>query len=164
MRKLVVLLAAMVIVTAGAVSALAAVRTGATYRGIVADYLNNGPRWHTQPTLRQRVSFRVSADGRHVLDFVGHYFDYCGAGTSTITARSLTIIHGRFSGTGRRANPNGINYYSVSGRFGSGATATVAYQDDFVYRGRRLSDPYSATYHRPAVACESRATGTVRAG
>ena len=165
MRKLAVLACtAAVVVSVGAVTALAAVvRAGATYSGTAIDYLNNGPRWQTTATLHEKVSFAVSGDGRHVLNFVGHYAYYCGAGTSTITARSLVVAHHRFSGTGRHANANGVNYYSLSGVFGPRGTATVVYQDDFVYKGKHVADPYSYRYHPPALACESRATGTLTA-
>ena len=165
MRKFAVLAClAVVAVSAGAAAALAAgIRAGATYAGTMADYLNNGPAWRTTSGLREKASFAVSADGRHVLHFVGHYAYYCGAGTSTITADSLVVIGGRFSGTGKRANANGVNYYSVSGVFGPHGTAAVTYQDDFVYRGKHVADPYSYRYHAPTLACESRVTGTLTA-
>ena len=165
MRKFTVLVCtAVVAVSAGAVAALAAgIRAGATYSGTVIDYLNNGPQWQTTSGLHEKASFSVSADGHHVLNFVGHYTYYCGAGTSTITAGSLVVIRGRFSGTGRRANANGVNYYSVSGVFGPHGRAVVSYQDDFVYKGKHVADPYEYRYHAPTLACESRATGTLTA-
>ena len=163
MRKLAVLTcAAIVVVSAGAALA-AEIRAGATYSGTVIDYLNNGPQWQTTSSLHEKASFAVSADGRHVLNLVGHYAYYCGAGTSTITAGSLVVIRGRFSGTGKRANANGVNYYSLSGAFGPHGTAVVTYQDDFVYKGKHVPDPYSYRYHAPTLACESRATCTLTA-
>ena len=165
MRKFAVLAcAAVAAVSVTAVAALAAeIRGGATYSGTAIDYLNNGPRWQTTAGLREKVAFAISHNGRRVLNFVGHYAYYCGAGTSTITAQTLNIVGGRFSGTGRRANANGINYSSLSGAFGPHGTAAVTYQDEFVYTGKHVADPYSYRYHPPTLTCESRATGTVTA-
>ena len=163
MRKFAVLACtAATAVTVGAVTALAAtIHAGATYSGTAIDYLNNGPHWQTTTGLHEKASFAISKDGHRVLNFVGHYAYYCGAGTSTITAQSLAIVNGRFSGTGKRANANGINYYSLSGAFGPHGTATIMYQDDFVYKGKHVPDPYSYSYHPPTLTCESRATGTL---
>ncbi len=149
--------------TAG--SGLAAPRATATYRGSGRDVLNNGPRWHAVPGADQSISFKVSADGARVLSFRGRYAYYCGSGVSTLTAASLRIHGGRFGGTGKSANQSGTNYFVLSGHFAAtGRTATVTYLDDFVPKGKSVKDPYSFAYHSPSLACESRVTGTVRAG
>ncbi len=144
-------------------SVFAAPRAAATYRGSGLDNFNNGPHWRAAPGV-QTISFRVSKDGSRVLSFRGRYRYYCGGGRSTITAASLKIKHGGFGGTGRRVNPSGTNYFALSGHFSAdGHQATVTYLDDFVYKGKSVSNPYSFSYHAPAQACESRVTGTATA-
>ncbi|MGB9184944.1 MAG: hypothetical protein WCB67_12845 [Solirubrobacteraceae bacterium] len=149
----------------GASSVLAAPRASATYRGSGLDVFNNGPRWRAAPGAAQKISFRISQNRSRVLDFRGRYLYYCGAGSSTITAASLKIRHGRFGGTGKRVNSAGTNYFALSGQFSAdGLHAKVTYLDDFVSKGKSVKSPYSFAYHSPAQACESRVTGTATAG
>ena len=100
-----------------------------------------------------------------MLRFVGNYSYYCGAGRSAIRANALKVVRGRFSGTGSHVEKGiGTNYFALVGRFGAHGTATITYLDDFVARGRHVSDPYSMAYHPPSRACESKVTGTLTAG
>jgi hypothetical protein len=167
MRKLTsaVLISAAIASTLGASSVLASPRAATTYRGSGQDLFNNGPRWHRSSVAAQQISFKISKDGLRVLNFRGQYRYYCGGGSSTITAGSLKINHGRFGGTGKRANRAGTNYFALSGHFsGDGRVAAVTYLDDFVYKGKSVKSPYSFAYHRPAQTCESKVTGTATAG
>ncbi len=149
----------------GASSVLAAPQAAARYSGIGQDSFNNGPSWQVVPGPGKSISFKISKDGTRVLAFRGRYSYYCGAGTSTITASSLKIRNGMFGGTGKRTGRGGTNYFALSGHFSAtGHTATIRYLDDFVYKGKSVKNPYSFAYHSPTQACESRVTGTVRAG
>lgn len=110
---------------------------------------------------RAQISFRVSPDGRRMLNFRGTFFYYCGAGTSAITANFLTVrpdgsFHFAFRSPAR--GPHGVVDGTVAvvidGRFtGTGRTARVTYRE--ATRLRKL--PAS---QRP---CATQVTGTVRA-
>ena len=166
MRRLTstVLILAAVTTVFGASSVPAAPRASVTFRGTGQDMFNNASHWVKAPGPAKSISFKVSNDGTHVLNFRGRYAYYCGAGASTITAASLKIRQGRFGGNGKKVNQSGTNYFALSGRFSAdGRTATVTYIDDFVYKGKSVKNPYSFTYHAPTQACESRVTATVTA-
>ena len=142
-------------------------KPGRTYRGTLGDYFNNAPRW-TRET-KGKASFKTSKDGTKVLDFRGSYSYYCGAGTAAVTANVLKIgASGKFYGTDSKIEREstgkvvGTNYYMLSGQFvDHGDAARVSYLDDFVYAGKKLTNPYSTTFHKAPTSCESWVHGTV---
>jgi hypothetical protein len=155
-------------------AALAATALGAApaasshFSGTAKEYLNNAPTW-TYEGNRESYSFQASANGQQILKFVGAYFYYCGAGTTTVTDKSIAVAaDGSFSNQGHwteRANGKvtGTTYAKIWGRFtGTGKTANVSYLIDFVYAGHHVNNPYSTTIKNRHNACESWVHGTAQ--
>jgi hypothetical protein len=111
---------------------------GKVYRGYGRECMNN-TRDHTYTyclPVRPVVSFRVSSNGRRVLNFVGVYDYYCGTGRSSVNAPSINITPGgRFSISGtwpdRLSNGRiiGTNHALITGSFtNTGKAAVVHYR------------------------------------
>lgn len=137
---------------------------GSQYRGTGQQAFNNtrdGRFANGGFRPRAQISFRVSPDGRRMLNFRGTFFYYCGAGTSAITANFLEVrsdgsFHFAFRSPAR--GPHGVVDGTVAvvihGRFtGTGRTARVTYREETRFSKLPASQ-------RP---CATQVTGTVRA-
>jgi hypothetical protein len=161
--------AALVTTAALAATALAtAPVAGSRFSGTAKEYLNNAPTW-TYEGNRKSYSFQTSDNGQQILKFVGAYFYYCGAGSTTVTDKSIAVAtNGSFSNQGHwteRADGKvtGTTYARIWGHFtAKGKTAAVSYLIDFVYVGHHVSNPYSTVMKSPRNACESWIHGTAR--
>lgn len=137
---------------------------GGQYRGTGQQAFNNtrdGRFANGGFRPRAQISFRVSPDGRRVLNFRGTFFYYCGAGTSAITTNFLNVrsdgsFHFAFKSPARGPHGvvNGTVAVTIQGRFtGTGRTARVAYREETRFSKLPASQ-------RP---CATQVTGTVRA-
>jgi hypothetical protein len=160
--------AAMLVTTAAlAATALAATPVATSrFSGTAKEYMNNAPTW-TYEGNRESYSFQTSKNRQQMLKFVGAYFYYCGAGTTTVTDKSIAVAaKGSFSNEGHwtervDGKVTGTTYAKIWGQFtGKGKTANVSYLLDFVYVGHHVNNPYSTTIKSSRNSCESWIHGT----
>jgi hypothetical protein len=161
-----VLLAALILTGAFAAAAFAvAPKKGRAYSGSGADYWNNGRHLTPAPGKRQKVSFRVSANGQKIDKFSGGYKYYCGNGHGKIIANQLAVTSsGTFAITGTKSTAAGIDYLAVSGRFiDGGRKARLTYLFNFVAKGHKApKHPFALRYRSPNQTCESLVRATVK--
>jgi hypothetical protein len=169
--------ATITVITAIALGSLAAAalaaspKKNAAFSGSAKEYMNNAPHWQTYKGLTEKYHFKTSKNGKHLLNFSGHYVYYCGAGASNITDQSIAIkANGSFNSQGATVEHGGDGkvtgtaYVRVWGKFTGKTKANVSYLFDFVYAGHHVSHPYSSQFHSATNACEGWIHGTAKAG
>lgn len=149
--------AVLILVIAGAGLARAtAPKRGGHYRGTGQQAFNNTPDGSfANQGFRPRalISFRVSPNGKRILNFRGSYFYYCGSGTATVTAKFLIVrsdgsFHYAFSTPSRGPGgvTNGTSSVDIRGRFtGSGRAARVTYREEARFSSQPASQRPCAT-------------------
>jgi hypothetical protein len=149
-----------------AATALAATpKSGASFRGVGRDYMNNRPKWTAEAS--GRISFKTSGTGSAVLDFKGTYSYYCGGGNANVTETSMPVskrgtFGARFSQPikGKNGKVNSTAYVVISGAFHRGGKkASVSYFIDYVFTGSHVKHPYS-TKSPKGLGCATWVRGT----
>lgn len=110
--------------------------------------MNNAPKWTDEGV--GKYSFHFKKVERQIIGFSGTYSFYCGAGTSTVTAKRIAVnAAGAFSFRFSVANTvngqkMGETYVSISGQFlGGGAEVRLAYLVDTAFSP--IKSPYDTS-------------------
>lgn len=118
------------------------------FTGQGPDFLNNAPKWTDEAV--GKYSFHLANDDKQIDGFSGTYFHYCGAETSTVTAKTIDVSAGgafsdRFSVPNTvNGKQTGVTYVSIYGQLTHNDTeATVAYLVDTAFSP--IKNPYSTS-------------------
>ncbi len=122
--------------------------SGTLFTGEGPDFMNNAPKWTDEGV--GKYSFHFKKVERQIIGFSGTYSFYCGAGTSTVTAKRIAVnAAGAFSFRFSVANTvngqkMGETYVSISGQFlGGGAEVRLAYLVDTAFSP--IKSPYDTS-------------------